>query len=41
MSEAKSEEQHLEKTINALENSIKNESATGSSTAITSWIKTL
>ncbi|CAM3774900.1 hypothetical protein MUGA111182_08835 [Mucilaginibacter galii] len=41
MSEAKSEDQHLEKTIDALENSIKNESATGSSTAITSWIKTL
>lgn len=41
MSEVKSEAEHLEKTIDALENSIEKESATGSSTAITSWIKTL
>ncbi|MFD1257435.1 hypothetical protein ACFQ3S_11560 [Mucilaginibacter terrae] len=41
MSEEKSEAQHLEKTIDALENSIENETATGSSTGINSWIKTL
>lgn len=41
MSENNSEVQHLDKTIMALENSIENESATGSSTSITSWIKTL
>jgi hypothetical protein len=41
MSETKSEDQHLEKTIEALEHSIENESATGSSTSINSWIKTL
>ncbi len=41
MSEKESEVQHLDKTIEALENSIEKESATGSSTAITSWIKTL
>lgn len=36
-----SESAHLEKTIDALENSVEKESATGSSTSITSWIKTL
>ena len=41
MSEAKSEEQHLEKTIEALENSIEKESQTGSTASINSWIKTL
>jgi hypothetical protein len=41
MSDTKSEAEHLEKTIDALENSIEKETATGSSTSITSWIKTL
>jgi hypothetical protein len=41
MSETKSEEQHLEKTIDALENSIEKESQTGSTASINSWIKTL
>lgn len=41
MSETKSEAEHLEKTIDALENSIEKETATGSSASITSWIKTL
>jgi len=41
MAENKSEAEHLEKTIDALENSIEKESATGSTTSITSWIKTL
>lgn len=41
MAENKTEAEHLEKTIDALETSIEKESATGSSTGITSWIKTL
>ncbi|RYE21823.1 MAG: hypothetical protein EOP42_25330 [Sphingobacteriaceae bacterium] len=41
MAEQKSEAEHIEKTIDALENSIEKETATGSSTSITSWIKTL
>ncbi len=41
MAESKSEAEHIEKTIGALENSIEKESATGSSASITSWIKTL
>lgn len=41
MSEQKSEAEHIDKTIEALENSIEKETATGSSTSITSWIKTL
>lgn len=41
MSEVHAEAEHLEKTLAALENSIEKESATGSSTSITSWIKTL
>ena len=41
MAEQKSEAEHIEKTIDALENSIEKETATGSSTNITSWIKTL
>ncbi len=41
MAEAKSEAEHIEKTIDALESSIEKETATGSSSSITSWIKTL
>ena len=41
MADTKSEAEHIEKTIDALENSIEKETATGSSTSITSWIKTL
>jgi len=41
MSETNSEEQHIEKTIDALENSIEKESQTGSTASINSWIKTL
>ncbi len=41
MAETHTEAEHIEKTIGALENSIEKETATGSSTGITSWIKTL
>ena len=41
MSETTSELPHIEKTIEALENSIEKESQTGSTTSINSWIKTL
>ncbi|QJD95484.1 hypothetical protein HH214_06145 [Mucilaginibacter robiniae] len=41
MAEEKTEAEHLEKTIDAIEHSIENESATGSTTQISTWIKTL
>jgi hypothetical protein len=41
MSNEKSEKEHLENTIEVLENSIEKESKTGASPKITSWIKTL
>ncbi len=41
MSEIKSELEHVEKTVDALENSIEKESQTGSTASINSWIKTL
>lgn len=41
MSTEKTEKEHLEKTIEAVEHSIENESGTGSTTHINSWIKTL
>ncbi|WP_342644771.1 hypothetical protein [Mucilaginibacter sp. CSA2-8R] len=41
MAEEKSELEHVEKTTEALENSIEKESQTGSTTSINSWIKTL
>lgn len=41
MTENKTELEHLEKTIDALETSIEKESETGLSTGINSWIKTL
>ncbi len=41
MAEEKSELEHLEKTTEALENSIEKESQTGSTSGINSWIKTL
>ena len=41
MLEIKSEVENVEKTIDALEHSIEKETATGSSSYIASWIKTL
>ena len=41
MSENTAQAEHLQKTVDALEHSIEKESATGSTTGITSWIKTL